>query len=85
MADPVLDRAGGRVGRKGNLYRYLAEFKSGIERKAFVNQSVKAYQGWYRIGDYLKYVVEFKGDIERKEVVDESLKAYQIATTKAES
>ena len=30
--------------RIGNLYRYLAEFKGGIERKEFVDQSLEAYQ-----------------------------------------
>ncbi|KAF6145238.1 hypothetical protein GIB67_041433 [Kingdonia uniflora] len=29
---------------KGNYYRYLVEFKSGNERKEFVDQSLKAYQ-----------------------------------------
>lgn len=36
--------------RKGDYYRYLAEFKTGNERKEAADQSLKAYQvcliGW---------------------------------------
>ena len=32
------------VSRKGDYYRYLAEFKSGNERKEAADQSLKAYQ-----------------------------------------
>ncbi|GJT16538.1 hypothetical protein Tco_0875244 [Tanacetum coccineum] len=34
----------GPDGRKGNYYRYLAEFKSGNVKKVAANQSLKAYQ-----------------------------------------
>lgn len=30
--------------RKGDYYRYLAEFKSGAERKEVADQSLKAYE-----------------------------------------
>ena len=30
--------------RKGDYYRYLAEFKTGNERKEAADQSLKAYQ-----------------------------------------
>lgn len=32
------------VGRKGDYYRYLAEFKTGNEKKEAADQSLKAYQ-----------------------------------------
>jgi 14-3-3 protein epsilon len=32
------------VVRKGDYYRYLAEFKTGNERKEAADQSLKAYQ-----------------------------------------
>ena len=32
------------VVRKGDYYRYLAEFKTGSERKEAADQSLKAYQ-----------------------------------------
>lgn len=33
--------------RKGDYYRYLAEFKSGNERKEAADQSLKAYEVFY--------------------------------------
>lgn len=32
------------VSRKGDYYRYLAEFKAGDEKKEVADQSLKAYQ-----------------------------------------
>lgn len=34
--------------RKGDYYRYLAEFKTGNERKEAADQSLKAYQVYYK-------------------------------------
>lgn len=33
--------------RKGDYYRYLAEFKTGNDKKEAAEQSLKAYQVWY--------------------------------------
>lgn len=43
----------GRGSRKGDYYRYLAEFKTGAERKEAADQSLKAYQVCLRGGDWV--------------------------------
>ena len=43
MGVGLMDVMGGGA-RKGDYYRYLAEFKTGNERKEAADQSLKAYQ-----------------------------------------
>lgn len=44
--------------RKGDYYRYLAEFKSGSEKKEAAEQSLKAYEVYFLTPSFSKIILD---------------------------